>query len=214
MAINHSIKVTKTARFFTLKEPTYAENSIWIVLHGYQQLARYFIHKFDSVDTENKIFYAPEGLHRFYIKGSGGRVVASWMTSEDREDDINDYVNFLDDFLSEILQNHANNPKINILGFSQGGATAVRWLCNGKSKINQLVLWAGSFPNDIDLSNGITALRNTDIKLVIGENDPFVTKKHVRSLENFLNKHQVDHKTLWFDGVHEIDPKTLKEIVY
>jgi hypothetical protein len=44
-----------------------------------------------------RIIIAPEGLSRFYRKGFSGDVVASWMTKDDRLDDMEDYVRYLND---------------------------------------------------------------------------------------------------------------------
>ena len=83
------IKVPKTARYFTIGNEEQPDE-IWFVLHGYAQLANYFIEKFRVLESKNILVVAPEGLHRFYWNGMSGRVAASWMTKEDRLTDIAD----------------------------------------------------------------------------------------------------------------------------
>ena len=89
---------------------------------------------------------------RLYIKGDSGDVGASWMTKEDRECDIKDYVNYLDRLFFDEIEPKAklNKIKINALGFSQGSATLARWLTMGKAKVDKAVFWCGSLAHDID----------------------------------------------------------------
>src|SRR3954467_9897190 len=90
-----NITVSKTARYFVSGEMTESIEQLWFVCHGYAQLASSFLTWFDALDQQKHLVIAPEGLHRFYWKGFSDKVVASWMTKEDREADIADYVNFL-----------------------------------------------------------------------------------------------------------------------
>ncbi|MEI6312193.1 MAG: hypothetical protein WCP57_08045 [Bacteroidota bacterium] len=118
----HKISVEKTARVFTLGNPDASE--VWILLHGYGMQASQMITYIEELPNENLFFIAPEGLSRFYWKGFEGNVVASWMTKEDRQDEINDYIKYLNQLI-DIYQ--LNTKKINVLGFSQGVATMSRW---------------------------------------------------------------------------------------
>ena len=74
------------------------------------------------------------------------------MTTEDRLNDIEDYIQFLDTLYEEVKQSLQNpNVKIHVLGFSQGAATATRWVGNNVSGMDSLILWSGMFPPDLDL---------------------------------------------------------------
>jgi hypothetical protein len=90
--VKKNIIVTKTARYFISGEPSESIEQVWFVCHGYAQLANYFIRNFEILNDGKNLIIAPEGLNRFYWKGFSDRVVASWMTKEDREDDIKDYL--------------------------------------------------------------------------------------------------------------------------
>ncbi|MEY3237502.1 MAG: hypothetical protein RI883_1603, partial [Bacteroidota bacterium] len=144
------IKSTKTFRYSTIGNPETAKTIIY-VLHGYGQLSEYFIRKFDEL-KEKYFIVAPEGMHRFYLKGSSGRVGASWMTKEDRMNDISDNLNWLNQLDAEIASKYQFDKKI-ILGFSQGGAAAIRWFYNNQFKIDQLIIWAAVFPPDLNIEN-------------------------------------------------------------
>ena len=68
-------------------------------------MPQYFIKKFEQLKRPEILFVAPEGLHRFYLKGNAGRVGSSWMTKEDRLNDIDDYNRMLDQVAKEISEN-------------------------------------------------------------------------------------------------------------
>ena len=89
----HHIPVTRTARYYTLGELNQNTKDVWIFIHGHRDLAGKFIMKFAELAEQGSFLIAPEGLMRLYIKGDFGDVGASWMTKEDRDADIKDYVN-------------------------------------------------------------------------------------------------------------------------
>ena len=82
---------------------------------------------------------APEALSRFYDGDMQARmhrdakVGASWMTREDRLSEIADYIAYLDAVHESILARlgGARRLPVTVLGFSQGGATAARWVASG-----------------------------------------------------------------------------------
>jgi len=208
-----NIIVPKTARYFTLGEISENTNTIWIVLHGYAQLANYFIKNFESIQNNNTVIIAPEGLHRFYWNGFSGMVVASWMTKEDRLEDIKDYTNFLEIVYNDIINQQINkNVKINVFAFSQGTATALRWLSIKKPKIDSLILWGGTFPNDINFDLDAFYFNKAKIFFVMGNNDEYISTKDVKEQENTLNKNKIQFKSIRFEGKHEIIQSTLLQI--
>ncbi|MFT7345493.1 MAG: putative esterase, partial [Lentimonas sp.] len=93
------LKIDKTAKVSVLKNEENPNDQLLIVLHGYGQLSQFFIQKFSSLTHQCDII-APEGMHRFYLNGSSGRVGASWMTKEERETDIEDNQKYLEEVLS------------------------------------------------------------------------------------------------------------------
>ena len=67
----------------------------------------YFAQCFKILNTDKNTIIAPEGLSRFYKNGFYGEVVSSWMTKEDRLNEINDYILYLDTLIEELLKIHA-----------------------------------------------------------------------------------------------------------
>jgi predicted esterase len=202
------ITIPKTARYFVLGEPTAAVTTVWFVCHGYGQLANYFIRNFEVLEAKHTLIVAPEGLHRFYWEKFSGRVVASWMTKEDREDDILDYVNYLDLVYAEVLASLKNKKvRIIVLGFSQGTATVCRWIATKKSPVDQLILWAGSLPADVHLE--VEAVKNFKIYLVAGNADEFIKEEQIKEYEQLLIEKKLPVEIIRFQGRHEIHEPTL-----
>ena len=210
----YNVQTPRTARFYKLNSVKPETKNIWIVFHGYGQLAEYFIKHFEKLDPKENTVIALEGLSRFYVEGLTGRVGASWMTKEDREDEIIDqtaYVNAVLD-ASEIDPKNAKQ-RIIVLGFSQGTATAVRWFVNNGIRPDQLVLWAGSFPHDVDTKKHGSIFRDLSVHFAYGHEDPFL--KHINVEEKTGEFEAMGMKlNVWpFNGKHAMDKPTLQKIV-
>jgi len=207
----HDIKVSKTARYFQLGERSDQIKEIWFVLHGYGQLASSFLNKFDVLNDGQKLVIAPEGLHRFYWEGFSGKVVASWMTKEDRQADISDYIEYLDAVYREVVP--TADVRIRLLGFSQGTATACRWAVLGKAKFNELILWSGAFPDDVDYVNNTSLLNTLNIKLLVGDEDQFFAMQQVVDHKEAIEAKGVKVELITFDGEHKIYDEPLVSII-
>ncbi|MGH7457862.1 MAG: alpha/beta hydrolase [Longimicrobiaceae bacterium] len=215
----HQLRVDRTARYALLGEPAGKIRELWIVCHGYRQLARYFIQRFEPLDDGTRLVAAPEALSRFYLgdpDGSHGpraRVGGTWMTSEDRENEITDYVNYLDllhDRLLEPLQR--KRPRVVGLGFSQGAATAARWAMLGESRPGELVLWGDSVPRDLARESLQARAADLIITLVSGRGDPAFPPERARKEARKLEEHGFRVRVVTFDGGHEIGEKALLRV--
>ena len=91
------IIINKTARYYTLGSLNERTKQVWFVLHGHGQLAGNFIKKFEPLLSDDVFFIAPEALNHFYLKRGSMDVGATWMTKEDRLNEIKDYINYLND---------------------------------------------------------------------------------------------------------------------
>lgn len=175
---------------------------IILALHGYGQLAQYFYRKFNSL-TNDYGLVIPEGPHRFYLEGSSGRVGASWMTKEWREQDISENTRYLLQITAEI---RSNNPtaQLTLLGFSQGGATAARLYQADPALFSQLILWASVFPPDIAMQQ---FPQGNKMDFVIGSNDPYFAAESKAKIQEEYLALGFDIHT--FEGVHDLDLQTL-----
>jgi len=188
------------------------------VLHGYGQLAEYFIRKFQRQADEGWNIVAPEGGHRFYLKGTSGRVGASWMTKEERISDIADHVRFLDLVRAQCPFSESG-PQV-LLGFSQGVATALRWVSQGQSKPSEwsgLLAHSGVIPPD--LSDTDSRFHSAPaLQLITGNADPYIRDAELRfqTAESAWVQaggqpdNMVQHA---FEGGHDIDSDTVSCIL-
>ena len=208
--IKKNITVPKTARYFVQGKAGEQVKTVWFVCHGYGQAADYFLKNFKSLENEHSLIVAPEGLHRFYWEKFSGRVVASWMTKEDREDDINDYVLYLDKVYEEVMQGLPADVNITALGFSQGTSTVCRWIANRKSIFHNLILWAGSLPPDVDLS--AAPFPQFKIQYVAGDMDVFMNEEQIIEVEQLLKSKNLDFELIRFSGKHELNEPVLLKL--
>lgn len=200
------IKTTKTARITVLKNENSPNTSLLIALHGYGQLSTFFARKFEGVTEAGFDVILPEGLNRFYLEGSSGRVGASWMTKEERDYDIEDN----QQYLSQIIEtNRASYNKIILLGFSQGGATAARFFFSEKTEIAGLILWASVFPPDLE--QDLPAGSYENCHFVLGKEDPYFDEYKQKEVLNLYR--ELGMKVHSFDGDHDVDAKLLRTIL-
>ena len=211
----HHIEVTKTARYWTLGQPEKARE-VWLVLHGYKQLARRFLRRFTPIDDGTRLVVAPEALSRFYVSAEEGRhgsasvVGATWMTREDRLSEIADYVRYLDALAVEVRsQCTESDAPVTVLGFSQGVATAARWVTHGDIVPRRLVLWGDFSPPDLDFDRARVALEHVDVALVRGRQDRALSATLAQEESARLADAGIDYTTILYDGGHDIDADAL-----
>lgn len=207
MAKSNHIAVSKTARYFTLGELNIATSEVWFVLHGYAQLASDFIEDFEVLNDGSRFIVAPEGLNRFYARGFGGKPAATWMTSEDREKEISDYVTYLDTLYASL--NIPSRVKVVVLGFSQGVTTASRFIHHTSHKIDEFILYSGEIGKELTepISLKIKAVKAT---YITGDKDPFITpEKHERV---YALMHELNANIIEFEGGHEVKKEILLKL--
>ena len=207
----HHLTVERTARYHTLGDAATAKE-LWIVIHGYGHLARYFLRGFEGVH-EGRYIVAPEALSRFYTGTDFTRVGASWMTREDREHEILDQHHYLNALKSHLLQAAPLIEHLGVLGFSQGVATAARWLHHGRSKVDQLVIWSGSMPPEFDRAQLKRQWDGLRIDLVHGEEDELVGIAKLNGNEALLRASGLPFRTHRFPGGHVLDSVTLERVL-
>lgn len=213
--------VSRTARYAVLGDAVRRPAELWLVLHGYGQLAHRFLRAFAPLDDGSRLIVAPEALNRYYLNDTGGahgpesRVGATWMTREDRLTDIADYVAYLDTLCRHCCA-ELDVPRASVrlvaLGFSQGAATVSRWAALGAFRPDHLVLWGAPTPPDLDLPATARAWADTRLTLVYGREDPsFDGSRAVVEAER-LRAHGLSPHLLGFDGGHEIRPELLEAL--
>ena len=209
----HRLVTSRRARYYTIGGGEQPLPEAWIVLHGLGQLARIFITYFQSIDAPGRLVVAPEALNRYYLftepgmRSKDAKVGATWMTREDRENEIADQVDYLDAVWRETA---AGASRVTVLGFSQGVATAARWIATGKSRVDRFVAWSRQLPPDVDPS--VYAKLAGGITMVAGTTDEYATWIAEGNHDSRMVAAGVTPKVVTFDGGHRMDRLTLDEI--
>ena len=217
----HAIVVPRTARYCTIGPTHGFPRELWFVCHGYGQLAPRFIREFASLDDGSRLIVAPEGLSRFYLDpipkrrhDPSPRVGETWMKREARESEIADYVSYLDRVADEVRHSLTGAaPRIVVLGFSQGTATVCRWLASSAMRADQLVLWSGTIPPELDLAAWADRLHGATITLVAGERDEMVPATVMSGEAERLSAAGVAFTLERHAGAHEVTAAGLKSLL-
>ena len=191
---------------------------LWIVLHGYGQLAREFIDGVSAADDGTRLIVAPEALSRFYssqaplahFSSAADPVGASWMTRDDREDEIVDQIFWLGQVLETYRARVAPNTPVTVLGFSQGAAAAVRWVDSGGVTPAHLIVW-GALPDASLPTNSV--VWTTRCTLVVGNRDQFLPEAKVEAERARLDQAGVPYTFVSFVGGHRLDDTTLSRLI-
>jgi predicted esterase len=201
----------KTVRYYQLGQITEKTKTVYFATHGYGMLAEFFSRKFLKLVDEESVVILPEGMHRFYWQGTGGRVVASWMTKDDREVDIADNKRLLNSVLTDAGVN--KNHSIVAIGFSQGVPTLCRWLVETPFHVDRLICWASDIPQDVLHDEGIDILNKCNTQLVVGDEDEFIAEERLKEFTTKLKSVGVDFDLVNYNGSHKIEPDLLLKLV-
>jgi predicted esterase len=208
----HQFTTQRTARFYQLGEISEQTKEVWFVLHGYGMLAKYFIQKFRDLNHPNRVIIAPEGMQRFYLQGTTGRVGASWMTKDDRLVDIDDNISLLNNLSNQLWK--TLNPEtcsFTLLGFSQGCPTAARYAMQADRLPNRFIAYASDIPKDTLNEECMKKWNEMDVNLLIGDNDVFISEERIAEHRNQLLEAGLIYNWIPYQGDHRIFSDVLTE---
>ncbi|MEM7659550.1 MAG: phospholipase [Bacteroidota bacterium] len=204
----------RRARVAIKGEPGPHIKRVWILIHGYKQLAGRFIQKFEALEAEDCLLVAPEALSRFYLDDAYyGRVGGSWMTKEDRLNEIEDQLTYLDRCLARVYEACGTaSPQLYVLGFSQGVATVWRWLLHRRPAFDGVVLWAGKPPEETDewLENRLNA---QPFAYIYGKEDPFIPPEIAKKLLGGMKNRFPELEVYPFQGKHVIHSQPIQALL-
>jgi predicted esterase len=115
-------------------------------LHGYAENADRMLDALVRIrGTRQWLLVSVQALNRFYNRGN--HVVASWMTREDREQAIEDNIEYVTSIVDAVRRDYPATETIVYAGFSQGVAMAYR--AASASRARGVIVLAGDVPPDV-----------------------------------------------------------------
>lgn len=201
-----------SAPYYKLGSITEHTRKIWIVFHGYGQLAEDFSTSFNNLLSNDNFLIFPQGLSKFYLKGIGNKIGANWMTAHDRDLDITNYLTYLNEIFEAEIRPFIKNSALYILGFSQGGHTASRWIHHSKIPYSKLILWGTTLAHEIDKRMVQTSFSTGENLFVLGDEDKFIGQDNLRKIETRYSRIGFDYELVKYHGDHDIYPEILTKL--
>ena len=118
--------------------------------HGYGESADVQLARLEAIpELSGWTLVSIQGLHRFYARG--GQVVASWMTSQQREQAIDDNLRYVRSVITEAIHQNGEPQALVYQGYSQGVAMAWRAAILGARRADGLAVFGGDVPPELNV---------------------------------------------------------------
>lgn len=208
-----NINLTITAPYHTYGKLTNKTETIIVAFHGYGQLAKYFIRKFDFLDESKYYVIAPQGLSKFYLKNHT-RVGASWMTKENRLLDLKNQLHYIQTvFEAETQSVDWSKVKLSVIGFSQGTATASRWTTTHQIAFDTFIAYAGQLAYELTKRDFNFMKSHAEVFCFLGDNDQFYNGENIPKFEAAFKTVFPKGKFELFEGKHKFLRTVLKKVL-
>ena len=172
---------------------------VLIGFHGYAEDAERHLQEIGQVDgIGDWLVVSVQALHRFYDR-STNEVVASWMTSQDRERMITNNIAYVAAIVDTIHRRYETSSTIVYCGFSQGVAMAYRAATRLPTAASGIIALAGDVPPELQDDPSI---RWPKTLLGCGEDDDRYPETQLKADLAFLRTAGADVESLVFDGDH------------
>jgi predicted esterase len=199
--------LTPTHGRVLIRERAGAELAL-VGFHGYAQSAEDMMEVLRRFPiSEQCTLVAIQALHRFYTRGDQ-KIVASWMTRQDREQAITDNVAYVNHALANDAVSYFTGaaPGLVYVGFSQGVAMAYRAALLGNHRAEAVIAIGGDVPPDV---KEVPRDRWPRVMIAAGANDQWYTAEKVAADEAFLKHHHVAHEVHRSAAGHEATDEML-----
>ena len=155
-----------------------ARNAPMVVgFHGYGESADVHMARLEAIpELADWTLVSIQGLHTFY--GKRREVVASWMTTQQREDAIEDNLRYVRSVVTEAIHQTGEPRALVYVGYSQGVAMAWRAAILGARRIDGLAVFGGDVPPEL----GVRPLTQCPPVLIgRGKDDPSYTASQFKA---------------------------------
>lgn len=197
--IESTIVTPTHGRYLLRRAPS---TSVIAGFHGYGESAEDQFARIEGIaGADGWRLVSIQGLHRFYERRSS-RVVASWMTKQDRELTIADNVAYVSSVISEAMTGEPPQALV-CAGFSQGVAMAFRAAVTVRASRRFVIAVGGDIPPELTAD----ALGSISSVLICrGAEDAWYVPDAFANDVRRLNDAGVDVGAVELPGGHEWSP--------
>ena len=168
--------------------------------HGYAQTAedmRAELQQIPGADRWTTV--SIQALHPFYIRGDS-KVVANWMTRQDRNLAIADNIAYVQSAIAQALADLAPGLHVVMVGFSQGAAMAYRAALHSTRPVAGVVALGGDIPPELKEGASLTW---PPVLVGVGDREEWYAGDKLAADLTFLQSRGITHHVVRFDGAHE-----------
>ncbi len=210
--MSQTVTYQHTNSYEVLYPVTSTTKNIWICFHGIGYLATYFKKYFKDLDPQLNAVIIPQAPSKFYLGKDFKHVGASWLTRVDTAMEMENNLNYIDAILEK--ERLTGDPRLILMGYSQGVSIATRFLKHYEKPIKALIMHSGSIPAELDAQDGsLFQLKSARCIHIAGTLDEYLTadliqleKKKIEML--FGTKCEIHRPEI----KHEVDATLLREI--
>jgi predicted esterase len=197
----HTIPITIHGRY-SVRLASGDPAGLLVGCHGYAQGAESFASDLEVIPgVERWLLVSVQGLHRFYTRA--GAVVASWMTSQDRELMIADNTAYVRQVIAQVRTEQAAvlgaSAPLVFVGFSQGVAMAFRAAADHPDDCAGIIALGADVPPDVRAAT--TSL--PPVLLGRGSAEEWYTEERMQSDVAWLRGIGTDLTLCEYAGGHE-----------
>jgi predicted esterase len=198
--IEGSLATTIHGRYLVIPPAGPNPEPVLAGFHGYAEDAETQLERLRAIpESQRWLCLSMQGLHRFYERRTN-RVVACWMTRQDREAAIEDNIEWVTTCLKAVTAAWPATPSVVFAGFSQGVAMAFRAAVSATCNVAGVIAVGGDVPPELTPD----ALRRIPAVLVSrGANDALYSQEQFAEDQRRLNQSCGSVRAIEFDGGHE-----------
>jgi len=168
--------------------------------HGYAQTAEDMLAELQQIPGADRwTRVSIQALHPFYIRGDS-RVVANWMTRQDRDLAIADNIVYVQSAIAQALTDHPPGLPLIVAGFSQGAAMAYRAALHSTRPVAGIVALGGDIPPELKENPSLTW---PPVLVGVGDKEEWYAGDKLAADLTFLQSRGITHQVMRFDGGHE-----------
>jgi len=196
-----SIATATHGRYLVVPAAASGPAPMLVGFHGYGEDAETQLERLRGIPgSADWIIVSIQALHRFYERRTD-RVVASWMTRQDRESAIADNIAYVQNCMNAVSAEWPTTRKIVFAGFSQGVAMAFRAATQFEAGV---IAVGGDVPPEL-ASDALKRLAGALI--VRGASDEWYKEEQFAADEKRLRDCAADVRAIEVNGGHEWSPE-------